>query len=477
MTIRTRVTLVAAACIAAAVTVAAVVLYLAEESDLNARVDADLEDRAAEIVEELLAGGTPASALRPPFGEDTVYAQIVTASGEITRLDPETPEIAADDQAVAVAMGDEEAHLTSGETDGVHLRILTVPFEPGSALQVARPLEDIDVHVVRMTGLLTAVIACGLAVAYLLGRLVARAALAPVARLTETAERVAATRDPAHRIEIGGDPELSRLSTAMNDMLAALDESLQAQRRLVADASHELQTPLTSLKTDIEVLSAADGLSADEVRALADDLVDQVDDLSLLATNLVDLARDGPRPVDWQPVDLDEVVAAGALWARKMHPDVDVRLESKPVTIRCDRDGLVRLVRNLLDNACRWNAPDRPVEVTIDVKGLFVRDHGPGLEPDDIPRLFQRFHRSTRSRGERGAGLGLAIVEKVAREHGWPVSARNHPSGGACFEVSFAAEPPMCRDGAAQRSSPGPNGRASQPPSVRDSPAPSMTSQ
>lgn len=437
MSIRARITVLATVAIGAVVTLVAAALYTAELRELRSQIDADLEVRGSQIAGELVTTGDPDVVLRPQFGAQIAYAQVVSSDGVVVTLAPGSPPLPVDDQTLSVAAGTGDRFFSSADVEEVDLRLLTVPLEGGRALQVARPVEELDLHVLRMSGILGAVLLSGYGAAMVLGRMVANAALSPVAKLTEAAEEVATTRDLAHRIEVGGHAELSGLARAMNEMLAALEASLGAQRRLVADASHELQTPLTVLKTNVEVMARADLLPAEERNALVSEVTAQIDDLSRLVTNLVDLARQGAPKTEWVAVELEEIVADAVRWAERAHPEAYFRVTTVPVWVLGQTDQIVRLVRNLLDNAARWT--DRSVEITLAPGGLEVRDHGPGIEDHDLPHLFERFYRADSARGSRGAGLGLAIVDKVAGDHGWQVEAGNHPDGGARLAVSFPA--------------------------------------
>ena len=159
-------------------------------------------------------------------------------------------------EAREVAAGDREPYFSETEIGGSHLRVYTAQTEPGRAIQVARPLDEVDDTLSQLAVVLALVSLGGIALAGVLGYFVSRAAVAPVERLRRAAEQVATTRDLSRRIDVGGTDELAALAASFNLMLNALDESLDAQRQLVADASHELRTPLASLRTNIEVLSS-----------------------------------------------------------------------------------------------------------------------------------------------------------------------------------------------------------------------------
>jgi two-component system sensor histidine kinase MprB len=272
--------------------------------------------------------------------------------------------------------------------------------------------------------------------------------LAPLAEVADTAQHISETEDLTSRIRVRADDEVGQLATRFNAMIerleasrAALDESVQAQRQLVADASHELRTPVTSLRTNIEVLLADEHLSGEERRRLLTDVVEQTEELSALVSDLIELAR-GDLPVgSAEDVRLDRVVAESVERARRNFPDVRFEAILKPVILDGDAGRLGRAVNNLLDNAARHSPPDGLVEVAVDAAGVRVRDHGPGVDETDLPYVFDRFYRGASTRGRQGSGLGLAIVRQVAEQHGGSVSAENAPDGGAVFTMRLPAQP------------------------------------
>jgi two-component system sensor histidine kinase MprB len=277
----------------------------------------------------------------------------------------------------------------------------------------------------------------GVAVAAGLGLLVARLAVRPVEALTASAEHVAATKDLSHRFVRETDDELGRLGEAFNTMLGALESSEEARRQLVADASHELRTPLTSLKTNIEVLADGDALSVKDREGLVTDVVEQLDELNLLVSDLIDAAR------EIEPVEALVLVDGGALVrdaverARRNHPDIEFHVEVDDFAVRGVPRRLGRAVGNLLDNAAKWSPPGGIVEVQAGAGSVTVRDHGPGISEADLPHVFDRFYRATEARAMPGSGLGLSIVAQVADTHGGRAVAANHPEGGATVTIEL----------------------------------------
>jgi two-component system sensor histidine kinase MprB len=316
----------------------------------------------------------------------------------------------------------------------------------GRAIQVARSLDDVDDTLSDLALILALVSAAGIGLAGGLGYLVSRAAVAPVERLRRAAEQVATTHDLSRRIDAAGTDELAALARSFNLMLNALESSLDAQRQLVADASHELRTPLASLRTNIEVLSRSERISEGDRRALLVDVIDQLEELTELVGDLVELARDAEH--EQEPAELVrlDLIVADAIERRRLTAGgVEFGLDSVPSTVLAVERRLERAVANLLDNAVKWSPPGGRVEVRVAAGELSVRDHGAGLAPEDLPHIFDRFYRSVAARGLPGSGLGLAIVRQVAETQGGSVSVANADGGGAIFVLSL---PPVAAEAA-----------------------------
>ncbi|MDQ4048090.1 MAG: HAMP domain-containing histidine kinase, partial [Actinomycetota bacterium] len=281
----------------------------------------------------------------------------------------------------------------------------------------------------------------GIGLAAALAPLVARTALRPVADLSDAAEHVARTRDLSRRIDSSSPDELGRLARSYNTMLAALERSMGQQRQLVADASHELRTPLTSLRTNVEVLAAEKGMAPEDRRRLLRDVVGQLEELSVLVGDLVDLARDRADEEHAEDLRLDELVGEVVERARRRHPEREFRLEAEPTLVRGVAARLDRAVGNLLDNAQKWSPPGAPVEVRVSAGEVEVRDHGPGIAEEDLPFVFDRFYRAAAARELPGSGLGLAIVRQVAEAHGGQATAEPAAGGGTRLRLRLGAIP------------------------------------
>jgi len=375
---------------------------------------------------------------RGPLGGLQVFGQLVNANGEVLALDDSFALLPVTDETRAIAAGEQPESFSVATVDDVQLRILTIPASPGTALQLARPLAEVNDTLQQLVLILIFVALGGAALAALLGFLVTRTALAPALRMTVAAEEVARTQDLGRRIEVTGDDELGRLAASFNQMLAALERSIGAQRSLVADASHELRTPLTSLRTNIETLERVDELPADERGRLLDDVSSELVELSRLVDDVVELAREGSdRTEGFEDVRLDELVEAAVARAHRRAREVEFTLDLEPTIVLGAPERLDRAVSNLLDNAVKWSTNGGGVEVEVRNGAVTVRDHGPGIAAEDLPRIFDRFYRATAARGMPGSGLGLAIAKQVVELHGGSVSAANADGGGAELQLSF----------------------------------------
>jgi two-component system sensor histidine kinase MprB len=442
MSFRARLTLVSAAAVALAVLLAAPVVYFVVRDGLRDQVDEGLVQRAEPIERFPIAGirarqGPAFLEPQPELGGARGYVQVVRSDGTTLNPPDETVELPVDEEVLSVARGENDRFLADKQVAGVHVRVLTFPLAPGYAVQVARPLTEVDETLGRIRTLLILIAAGGIGLAAALGLAVSRAVLAPVRQLTETSERVTETGDLSQRIDARGQDELSRLASSFNTMLSALEESTRAQRQLVADASHELRTPLTSLRTNIEVLASGRRLPAEERKRLLTDVVEQLGEMTLLIAELIELARGEQQPGEPEDIRLDLLAADAVERARRDRPGVTFTTDLEESLVHGDPDMIARAVANLLDNAAKWSAPGGEVEVEVRNGQVTVRDHGPGIEEEDLPYVFDRFYRARSARGLPGSGLGLAIVRQVAHAHGGDVTAERAEGGGTRMLLSL----------------------------------------
>ena len=274
----------------------------------------------------------------------------------------------------------------------------------------------------------------------------ANAGLRPVNRLTRAATHIARTQDLQQPIPIDGHDEIAQVSAAFNTMIAALDESRKEQQELIEDAAHELRTPMSSLRTNIDLLVHAGArLPAGDRQALIDDLHRQAAELSDLVADLVNLARFAAADEPSVPVDLAEVVTDAVERARARNPKAsfDVDLPAEPLVVSGQPAALERAVVNLLDNAVKFGPPDQVVLVRVD--GVFERmrtyaevavgDRAPVIPAEARERIFHRFHRLESARAVPGSGLGLAIVYQTAAAHHGTVAVEPRHGGGNLFQL------------------------------------------
>ena len=434
MNFKTRLTVVSSLAVAIAVIVASGLIYIVVRAQLRAQVDRSLMQAADDVVLEE-RGYTPyRMRLETEPGGPTLWAQGVFRTGRILHPIEDGPMLPVTDDALRAAEQEVGPTLRDMTVHGQHLRVLTAPYEEGISVQIARSLEEVDLTLKRLAVLLAIVAAGGVIVATGLGSAVATAVLAPVRRLTQTAERVAITKDTSERIEVDGEDELARLGQSFNQMLTALDDALRKQRQLVTDTSHELRTPLTTIRTNAEVLEKAEDLSSEQRAKLVRGIIEESEALSVLVNDLLELAREDEAQLRLRDVRLDEIVAQVV---DRLPPGANVVTDLSPMSVEGDPEKLERSVRNLIDNALKWNDPTQPIEVVVRDGRLSVRDHGPGLAEADLEHAFDRFYRAAGARGMPGSGLGLAIVKQIVEAHGGSVGLENAPEGGAVATIEL----------------------------------------
>ncbi|MEA2398552.1 MAG: two-component system, OmpR family, sensor histidine kinase MprB [Thermoleophilaceae bacterium] len=452
MTLRGRMAAVAGLAVGGVVIALAISVYVADRGELRRQVDHSLSDIARPFALERHLrpvrgpgglGGRPFDAApeapRPQFGGPAGYVQMILPDGTVNRPPSETRALPPDPRALAVARSGQGRYFSDRTVNGVHLRVLTVADADTGAVQVVRPLTEVDHALDRLLFVLAVVGLVGIALAALLGAIVARAALAPIARFTKRTEALTADPDPSQRLEAKGRDELARLAQSFNATLDALERSVQAQRHLVADASHELRTPIASLRANIQVLGDADRLSEADRASLRADIIEELDALTALVADVVDLARGAQPHAAADDVSLDRIVDDALGRARRRAPGVHYHADLEPTLVRGTPEQIDRAATNLLDNAAKWSPDGGEIEVTLKAGVLSVRDHGPGIDEQDLPHVFDRFYRAVDARKLPGSGLGLAIVRQVAEAHGGYARASNDPGGGARLEVSFGS--------------------------------------
>jgi two-component system, OmpR family, sensor histidine kinase MprB len=448
LSLRVRVTVLTAVCVAVAVGLVSLGVYLTVQRSLYNQVDDNLAQRAENVTQGSLVqiGGAriPAGLLAAAG----LQLDIIDTSGRsrVEGLGTMEPPIGTDEKQVAAGQKDDNWR-TDTRTD---TRVYSENVGDGLALVIAQSLEPTQ-DVLRHLALVCILISAGgVLVAAAGGTLVARGTLGPVQRLTEATERVGKTGD-LQPIPVTGDDELARLTQSFNAMLGALAESQEQQRRLVADAGHELRTPLTSLRTNLELLiesgkPGAPRLSEQDTSELYADVRGQLDELTQLIGDLVELARQDAPQVVHEPVELVEVAERALDRARRRATGVRFDTDLQPWALLGDASALERAVLNLLDNAVKFSPPDGVIQLSLRPVGdgtalIEVADQGPGIAEDDLPHVFERFYRSSEARTLPGSGLGLSIVAQAAQRHGGTAHAARLPGGGTLMTVRLPGYP------------------------------------
>ena len=435
-----RVTLLAGMAVALSVAIVALAGYATVRMQMYSALDQSLLERAAaaartEALSALTSQRVPSWAL----GAADVRIGFIDASGQVTTVD-RGESIPLTGTEVAVARGAADFSKRTADGEGGPYRVVAVPTQQeGVALVLAQSLEPTEATLERLGLVLTIFGLIGVLGATLAGWLVARNGLRPVRRLTHATEEIART-ERLGPITVEGNDEIARLATAFNAMLAALAASRDRQRQLVADAGHELRTPLTSLRTNLDLLVQADlrgGLSYEARSELLADVRFQIEELTTLIGDLVELARDEPVPAAVEPVDLAEIVDRSVERVRRRASGLELDVHTSPWWVTGEPAALERAVTNLLDNAAKWSPPLGVVTVRLEDGTLLVADEGPGIAEEDLPHVFDRFYRSPESRSMPGSGLGLAIVRQVAERHGGTVRAGAADTGGAAFWLTL----------------------------------------
>jgi two-component system sensor histidine kinase MprB len=451
MSLRAGLTIGTACTLALAICAGFVAAYLVVRGQLRGEIDSALRERAAALV----TFGSPTGArgfrrlpgnIKPPkLGAAAGYIQFVDASGKSSLAPNENIRLPITG-APAVAAGRRGAFFRDASVARTHLRIYTTRLDKQTAVQIARPLTEVDhaLERIRLLFLLVSLAAVGGAAA--VGMVVSRATLRPVKRLTEDAERIAATGDLSERTDQHRSDELGRLAIAFNTMLDALSKSVSAQRQLVADASHELRTPLASARANLDVIELHDELPVGERRRIVADAIDELREMTHLIEELVELARGDAHVPTKQPTRLDHL-AEEALAAAARRSRTHFRTDLKATLVDGAPAALTRAISNLLDNAVKWSPEGAPVEVTVKDGTVIVRDHGRGIDPADLPHVFDRFYRAPAARTLPGSGLGLAIVRQVAEAHGGAVTAEPADGGGSVFTLRLPVLPAAHAEG------------------------------
>jgi two-component system, OmpR family, sensor histidine kinase MprB len=452
-TLRRRLTILSTAAVAVAVLCVAIAAWLSVRLELRDGIESDLMDQSEPMVNHLDPSkfSSPPAWLRPDVS--TLFGTVST-NGRERKPRFQTAALPVSAAEVAVAVGDPTSEVRDIYIDHVHYLMLTTHTVRGDAVQLAGDLTDVDAELARFAVLIGAAGLLAIVAAAAVGYGLTVAGLRPVYRVADAAAHVAATQDldaavPVARRETA---EVASVATSVNLMLTALGQSRDAQRQLVEDASHELATPLTSLRTNVEMLLRAERspdrqLDSEDKQRLLSDIEAQMGELNHLIEEVVELARDPGTSDEPVEVDLLDVVTSAVTRARTRTPDTLFTLTGESAVVLGKPAALERAVLNLLDNAAKWSPQAAPVEVTVTpTPGLvevIVADRGPGVPESDLEVVFQRFHRTADARSMPGSGLGLAIVRQVAAAHGGRAWLTPRPPTGTTAHLAIPTDHPL----------------------------------
>jgi two-component system sensor histidine kinase MprB len=430
---------VALALLAAGATVAiGVFSYRATGAQLKSEIDSSLAGTAHGLIEQAsrptpegLYCGLPGEGL--PGRQNLIVCQSINEQGVRVDANPETVVVPIGDKDRGILDDSFASYVRHDATiDGQHYRVETVSLGNRGAVQIARSMEEYDnvLHSLRNKVLIAALLVAAAAGA--IGWLIALQVTKRLTTLTNTAEEVAQTGRLDIAVPVQGTDEAGRLGVAFNEMLSALARSKEDQQRLVQDAGHELRTPLTSLRTNMSVLRRH-ALEPETRSQVLDDLESETRELTDLVNELVELATDRSREEPTEDVSLAELAERVAERAQRRSGRI-VTVSADDTVVVGRPHGLERAISNLVDNALKFDERgSAPVEILVRDGEVTVFDRGPGVKPDDLPHLFDRFFRSVDARSHPGSGLGLSIVREVAQRHGGTVFARPREGGGAAI--------------------------------------------
>ena len=456
MNFRTRVALASSAAVAVAVLLVSWSAYLFTQRELVNQIDTSLDERASQASSALReAGPAPGERLlarhlfptiveafnRPRGNFDTWYGQVLSLDGTITSIGEFGPILPVDGSASLVRQGSATRAFESVWAEGEHVRMISIAVPSGAVLQFARSLTETDETLSALANRLALAGAVGLGLAGAAGVAVASRATRPIAELSAAAEHVASTNDLDARLTVSGNDELAQLATRFNEMLAALKSSKAVQHQLVRDASHELRTPLTALRMNADLLDRAPDIDADTRRQIVSEMSTEIQELTVLVTELVDTATDSRDEIAFTDVSLAEVAETAAADARRRsHRTIVVTADDSVVHgIRIE---LGRAIANLVQNATKWSGAKTDIHIEVAAGVVTVIDEGTGVRAEELEKIFDRFYRTAEARQTAGSGLGLSIVKRIAEDHDGAVHAASTFGVGSRIGFSVPTKVP-----------------------------------
>jgi heavy metal sensor kinase len=447
--IRTRLAVVCATLVGALVVGLGTLVYLRLEADLRAAADDGLASRADQLIAEPPSGST----IDPgPSDVGDVFAQVLTRDGTVMATSPGlVPGSVVPANELASLDGPRYFETTVPTTtdEPVLARVLATATSDGRVIVTGVAFDDQRDALDRLLYLFGLAGLVAVVLAGVVGWLVARAALRPVERMRVESEAVSGS-EPGRRLPVPGTrDELAALGRSLNRMLGRLEEAVERERRFVADAGHELRTPLANLKAELD-LALRRARSTSELVAALRSASEETDRLARLAEDLllIGSAEGGRFPMRREEVDLTGLVreTVDSFSSRAASLGITLAtISEEPVRARLDGTRIRQAVGNLIDNALRHTSAGGTVNVQASTEAgatsIAVSDTGEGFAAAFLPQAFEAFARAdaSRSRSAGGAGLGLAIVRAIADAHGGSVEAGNRADGGAIVVLRLPA--------------------------------------
>ena len=388
------------------------------------------------------------------FATPGVYVQISTLDGvALTRSDNLGSQTLAVSSSALTQVTQGDSVYSNVTKDSVPLRVyiapLTVRGQVIAAIVVAESLQGVNDTLQRLAVLLVAGIVGALAIASIVGLLLAGSALAPIDRITQAAQMIARSNDLSRRIEHKPTKdEVGRLAATFNEMLGRIEELFRTEQRFVADVSHELRSPLTAIRGNLDLLRRG-AMNDAEARQEALDAVDSESSrMQRLVQDLLLLAQaDAGVEIQKEVVELDTLLLDLYRQARVSSGQVKVSLGSEDqAQVLGDADRLKQLFLNLIDNTIKYTPSGGEVKLSLALEGEWVRvsvaDTGVGIPEKDLPKIFDRFYRVEKARSRDpstgsggGTGLGLSIVKWIVDQHGGRIQAESQVGKGTTFTV------------------------------------------
>ncbi|MDK2815397.1 MAG: two-component system, OmpR family, sensor kinase [Moorella sp. (in: firmicutes)] len=462
MTLRWRLTLLVTVILTLTFLVLGSLVYILMGRYLTSAIDRSLAFRAKEVISSIKVESNFLRQQRITLPDVNVFAapdiflQVVDSEGFVvtrsSNLGRQTLPVGPQTLIQAHQGID---FFTTESIDNYPLRIYNVPLllkgQPVGILQVARLLSPVKKTLSDLRRVLIFLGLVAVLIATILGYILARAALRPIERLTQVAAQIGEGRDLAQRVPYHGPmDEIGRLAATFNAMLGRLqraytrlEEAYSAQRRFVADASHELRTPLTTIRGNIDLLRKMKGADmATQEEALAD-IASEAERMSRLVNDLLTLARaDAGLEIKREPLEiaglLQEIVRQAPLLGEATFTARGLESLTGQQVLG-NRDYLKQLLFILLDNAFKYTPAGGRIELAAAVEHekliIQVKDTGPGIAPEDLEHIFERFYRADATRSSGGTGLGLAIARWIVEQHQGEIKVESRVGEGTTFMV------------------------------------------